>query len=75
MTSLDPKRNFTDEERKYIYNKNKGCCQLRIKCNGEKVPWDDAHIDHIKPHSKRGRTVVSNGQVACSKCNLAKGDN
>ncbi len=73
--SLDPKRNFTEEERKAIYKRDGGCCQVRLKCRGEKVSWSNAHIDHKIPHSKKGRTIISNGQVSCRACNLAKGDN
>ncbi len=30
------------------------------------------HIDHIVPVSKGGKTVPSNLQVLCAKCNLGK---
>ena len=32
------------------------------------------HIDHIKPWSKGGETVIENLQNLCSKCNLGKND-
>lgn len=32
------------------------------------------HVDHIKPISKGGRTIMSNLQTLCSACNLGKGD-
>ncbi len=31
------------------------------------------HADHKVPFSKRGKTVLSNGQALCARCNLAKG--
>lgn len=32
------------------------------------------HVDHIKPWSKGGETVMENLQTLCSKCNLGKSD-
>ncbi len=71
----DPDRNFSSEQRLAIYRRDKGCCQLIKKCDGEKVSWDNWHADHKIPHSKGGLTIVSNGQVACPACNLSKGGN
>jgi len=44
-------------------------CQL---CSGPVDPGD-IHLDHIKPWSKGGRTIMSNLQVAHSSCNIRKG--
>ena len=44
-------------------------CQLCF----EPVDPGDVHLDHIKPWSKGGRTVMSNLQVAHSRCNMRKG--
>ena len=33
------------------------------------------HIDHIVPISKGGKSIPSNLQVLCSKCNGKKSDN
>jgi hypothetical protein len=32
------------------------------------------HVDHIKPYSKGGETVLENLQTLCSNCNLGKSD-
>lgn len=69
LPPLDKKRSFTDEERKYIYLRDKGICQ---KCDG-KVDWDDYHADHKLCYHKGGPTTIVNGQVMCSVCNLRKG--
>jgi len=73
LEPLDAVRRFDYEQRVTVYRRDEGTCQLRLKCNGENVPWADWHADHRVPHSKGGRTIVDNGQVACRACNLAKG--
>jgi hypothetical protein len=70
----DNQRDFTHEQKLTIFRRDKGICQLKIKCDGKKVVWGDWHCDHKLPHSKGGQTTVSNGQVACSDCNLSKGN-
>lgn len=69
---IDTIRLFTSEQRLAIFRKDGGCCKVKTHCIGEKLSWGDWHADHIVPHSKGGRTTVSNGQVACQPCNLAK---
>ena len=48
------------------------CC----KCGASpaKDPSVELHIDHIKPWSKGGETVMDNLETLCSKCNLGKSD-
>ncbi|MEP3350129.1 MAG: DUF262 domain-containing protein [Marinomonas sp.] len=70
----DNVRQFSMEQRLAIFRKHDGICQLGVHCNQEKLTWDNWHADHIIPHSKGGKTIVSNGQVACAKCNLSKGN-
>ena len=75
ITLKDSRRSFSHEQRLAIYRKNEGRCQIKTHCNGkEDLPWDNGwHADHIKPHTRGGHTTVSNGQVACPKCNTTKG--
>jgi len=70
---IDPIRGFSHEQRLAIYRRDGGRCQLRLKCEGEKVGWDNWHADHKVPHSKGGKTTVANGVLACPACNLSKG--
>lgn len=70
----DNQRDFTHLQRLAIFRRDGGICQLRIKCDGAKLTWDDWHCDHIKPWSKGGKTTVENGQVSCSACNASKSD-
>ncbi|MGD9631044.1 MAG: HNH endonuclease family protein [Pyrinomonadaceae bacterium] len=68
----DPNRSFTDEQRMAIYRKCGGICQ-HPGC-GKKCDEAEFHADHIRAHSRGGRTTVENGQVLCIPHNLAKGD-
>ena len=69
----DNQRAFTHVQRLAIYRRDGGVCQLRIKCDGVRLTWDDWHCDHIVPWTKGGKTTVENGHVACAACNLSKG--
>ena len=74
LPNLDPKRNFTHEEKLILYHESQGCCQLEhhgIVC-GRKVPFDEAVVDHIIPHSRGGATLLSNGRIAYKLCNIAR---
>jgi hypothetical protein len=73
LKRLDKYRNFSESQRRAIWRKDNGQCQLKIKCSGKKCSGDNWHADHITPWSKGGTTTVENGQVACPECNLAKG--
>lgn len=69
----DNQRDFTHLQRLAIFRRDGGICQVRIKCEGTKLTWDDWHCDHKAPWSKGGKTTVENGHVSCSACNLSKG--
>ena len=36
--------------------------------------WSNFTIDHVKPHSRGGRTVMSNAALRCRRCNSRKGN-
>lgn len=69
----DNQRDFTHLQRLAIFRRDGSICQVRIKCEGAKLTWDDWHCDHIQPWSKGGKTTVENGAVSCSACNTSKG--
>lgn len=65
----DPTRGFTEEQRLAVFLRDKGRCQI---C-GRECEQADFHVDHKKPHSRSGKTALSNAQLACAKCNTSKG--
>ena len=65
-----PRRNFTEQERRDIYIRDKGTCGI---C-GRFVPPDCFTIDHIIPISKGGTYDYDNLQCCCKKCNQLKDD-
>lgn len=69
----DNQRDFTHVQKLAVFRRDNQTCQVRIKCDGVRVEWDDWHCDHKVAWSKGGATTVENGQVACPACNLAKG--
>lgn len=73
LVQKDDRRVFTREQRLAIFRRDNGLCQLRLKCDGTKVDWDNWEADHKSPWSKGGRTTVENGQIACPLCNSSKG--
>jgi hypothetical protein len=73
LSRKDNQRDFTHVQKLAVFRRDKGMCQVHVKCDGIKVTWDDWHCDHKRAWSKGGKTTVENGQVACSECNLSKG--
>ena len=71
LSLKDNQREFTHVQKLTIFRRDKGICQLGLKCNKEKLSWDNWHCDHILPWSKGGKTTVKNGQVSCPDCNFA----
>lgn len=69
----DDQRLFSHEQRLAIFRRDKGFCQVKLKCQGVKCEWDAWEADHTLSWSKGGKTIVSNGQVACLPCNSSKG--
>lgn len=68
----DDQRTFTHEQRLAIFRRDKGCCQVKLHCAGERCDWDNWQADHIIAWSNGGKTTVENGQVACPACNASK---
>ena len=63
-------RTFSERDKITMYNRQKGLCAI---C-GKPFEMKEMHGDHIIPWSKGGKTDLSNGQMLCTTCNLAKSD-
>ena len=60
-------RTFTAAQRRLLFKLTGGLC---ARCKKPlTVGW---HADHIVPHSRGGKTEVSNGQALCASCNVRK---
>lgn len=67
--SKNQRKLMTKELRQQIIIRDKYTCQ----CCGKYMPDEvGLHVDHIVSISKGGKTVPSNLQVLCSKCNGSK---
>ena len=69
LTSKDPQRAFTLDERIVIWRRDNEICQ---KCK-KRIKFPEMEADHIKPHSRGGKTTITNGQTLCKQCNASKG--
>lgn len=64
-------RNINWRLRALVLLRDGACCRL---CGA--VPGQDVclHVDHVKPWSKGGETVLENLQILCNVCNIGKSD-
>ncbi len=69
--SKNQRKLMTKELRKEIMERDNYTCRICGKYMPDEV---GLHIDHIVPVAKGGKTVRSNLQVLCSKCNGRKSD-
>lgn len=60
---------MTDSLRYNIFKRDNYRCQI---CGATQADGAKLHVDHIVPVSKGGKTVPSNLQTLCERCNLGK---
>lgn len=68
--SREQRRLMTHALRRQIMERDNYTCQICGKYMPDEV---GLHVDHIVPVARGGKTVPSNLQVLCSRCNGAKG--
>lgn len=66
----DQERLFSPEQRRILWGT---ADERRCSICRKPVTWGDLQIDHIKPHSKGGRTDLNNAALAHGSCNASKG--
>lgn len=68
---VDPKRLFTEDDKKLLLSEMTPDEDGLYECNvcHQHFRVDELTIDHKKPWSKGGRTVLSNAQLLCRPCN------
>lgn len=66
----DEQRIFSTEQRRLLWNSEdeKYCKKCRTK-----LRWGSFHVDHVKAHSRGGKTSLDNAQLLCPTCNKSKG--
>lgn len=70
LPMLDKRRAFSSTERGILFRSQNGHCKTCKK----KITVSDSHVDHIKPYSKGGLTILANAQLLCITCNTKKGN-
>ncbi len=67
----DSHRFFSPVQRRIIWAKakKKVCCVCK-----KPLTWETFEVDHIKPHSKGGKTNLANAALICKKHNASKGN-
>jgi hypothetical protein len=67
----DARRTFSIEQRRLLWHSSEEHSCVRCGCM---LDWNNFQIDHVRPHSKGGRTELSNADLLCAPCNSSKGD-
>lgn len=67
----DERRLFTPEQRRLIWQSDD---KKRCATCGETLDWSNFTVDHVKPHSRGGRTSLRNAKLLCRSCNSRKGN-
>lgn len=67
-------RTFSDNEKRKMYEKQKGFCPLCVAERRKKYRYEleEMEADHITPWCEGGKTEISNGQMLCKEHNRRK---
>lgn len=67
-------RAFTDNEKRLVYERQKGLCPYCVAEHREKIYYDlsEMEADHITPWCEGGKTSIDNCQMLCKEHNRIK---
>lgn len=68
----DIQRLFTIEQKQLLWHGSKDKVCANSECR-KALSWRDVRMDHIKAHTKGGKTDLANAQILCVSCNSRKG--
>jgi Protein of unknown function DUF262/HNH endonuclease len=66
----DEHRGFSPEQRRLLWNSDE---KKRCRDCRSVLDWANFQIDHVKPHSLGGKTVLKNAEIVCRSRNARKG--
>lgn len=66
----DEKRTFSMEQRRILWNGDQQ--RLCPRCK-KPIAWQDVSVDHVKAHTRGGKTNLANAQLMHRHCNASKG--
>jgi hypothetical protein len=66
----DEKRTFTIGQRRILWNTEH--LQICPRCR-KPLHWQDISVDHVRAHTRGGRTNLANAQLMHRRCNSSKG--
>jgi hypothetical protein len=68
----DPVRRFSRADKAVLLARAGGRCERHGRLTRRCCRTDALEADHVHPHSRGGRTVLSNGQALCARHNRLK---
>lgn len=70
-TKKQERKIMNDDIRYNVLKRDNFTCKM---CGASAKDGAKLHVDHILPISRGGKTVMSNLQTLCDRCNLGKSD-
>lgn len=59
-------------DRMVVWGRDEGHCRVKLICDGDFVPFERMHLDHIILLGDGGTHTWNNVRTSCAPCNLAR---